>query len=63
MSIRRLSIKGLLNWLKEFEVNGYQQSLDKAKEKAGNIGLEETSGFDYRNTRGRKPSRFKDNNE
>ncbi|XP_035712977.1 zinc finger MYM-type protein 1 [Folsomia candida] len=53
-------LRCLLDWLNEFRVNGYDKSLEKAKARASEIGVNCNSGFDYRASRGNRPSRYRD---
>ncbi|XP_021967554.1 uncharacterized protein LOC110862873 [Folsomia candida] len=52
-------LQGLLNWLQEFQTCGYNKSLEVAKSKALQLGVDEKSGFEYRATRNIRPIRFR----
>lgn len=56
-------LRGLIDWLTEFQEDGFNKSLIKAKDKAAAFDIDIQSGFDYRSTRGKRPARFTDGNE
>jgi len=65
MDIQQASkhLEGLIEWLKEFQGNGFEKSLQKAKQKAEELGVDEDSGFNYRITRNTRPRRYRDEEE
>jgi hypothetical protein len=53
-------IDGLVAWITDFHDDGFSRCLKTAIAKAGTIGIGESSGFEYRITRGKTPSRYQD---
>lgn len=60
LEIASKHVKGLLNWLKDFKLQGFEKSVRITEKKAEDIGITKDSGFHYRLTRGIRPLRFRD---
>jgi len=54
-------LQGLVDWLLDFKTDGFEQSFEKAKEKAEFLGIDLDFGFNYRITRNKRPRRFEQN--
>jgi hypothetical protein len=52
-------LEGLVLWLHSFQIDGFEQCLQKAREKAEDLGIPEDSGFAYRVTRNTRPLRYR----
>lgn len=53
-------LAGLLEWLEDFQLKGFEECLNECMNKAAEFGIDMHSGFDKRSTRGRLPVRFRD---
>lgn len=56
-------LQSLLDWIKQFQIDGWEKSVKKASSKCEEMGIELESGFNYRATRNSVPARFRDPDE
>lgn len=56
-------LEGLVLWLEDFKITGFETARKEATDLAAKCEIDEESGFDTRRSRGRKPARFLDGTE